>query len=336
MIARVADHCFWFGRYLERVESTARLLQVTSSLALDAELTPRQCWLPLIITSGEQENFARLRGDEAAGDGEVVQEYLSFAPDCPVSLVRSVAAARENARSIREVISLEAWESINELHLYLSGGAGRVEYGELRYGFYKQLRRETQLCQGLLRATMLADAPLDFIWLGVLLERLGQTARILDVQYHALTTATVQAATGAERAVAEVALWLSLLRACYGFEPFTKSHHGSVTGAAVARFLIFEKKFPRSVRHCLASARERLVKLRPPGQADLRALLRLRALDASLGDHSAASLDHGAVHALLTQVVDETQVAAAEIAEDLLQAPIPAPQPAVMTQAQAR
>ena len=336
MIARVADHCFWFGRYLERIESMARLLQVTGALALDAELTPLQCWGPVVITSGEQENFARLCGEAAASDGETVQEYLSFRNDCPVSLARSVAAARENARSIREVISLEAWESINELHLFMSGdgasgGAAREEFGELRYGFYKRVRREVQLCQGLLRATMLQDAPLDFIWLGVLLERLGQTARILDVHHHAFTAAAQNSAPQDDaHAVVETALWLSLLRACYGFEPFMKRHHGPVTGQAVASFLIFEEKFPRSVRHCLASARQRLWAIRPPAQLEmpgLRALERLRALDGWLTEKQTGALDAVTVHELLTQVVDETHSAAAEISLDLLGAPIVAAAP---------
>ena len=329
MIARVADHCFWFGRYLERAESMARLLQVTGALALDAELTPQQCWVPVIITSGEEENFARVCGEAASSDGEVVQEYLSFHGQSPVSLARSVSAARENARSIREVISLEAWESINELHLYMSGGQAREEFGELRYGFYKRVRREVQLCQGLLRATMLHDAPLDFIWLGVLLERLGQTARILDVHHHAFTAAAETRPDDAHNVV-ETALWLSLLRACYGFEPFMKRHHGPVTGQAVASFLIFEEKFPRSVRHCLASARQRLWAIRPPAQLEmpgLRALERLRALDGWLTEKQTGALDAVTVHELLTQVVDETHSAAAEISLDLLGAPIVAAAP---------
>ena len=331
MIARVADHCFWFGRYLERAESMARLLQVTGALALDAELTPLQCWGPVIITSGEQDNFARLCGEAAASDGEVVQGYLSFRNDCPVSLARSVAAARENARSIREVISLEAWESINELQLFMSGGAAHEEFGELRYGFYKRVRREVQLCQGLLRGTMLHDAPLDFIWLGVLLERLGQTARILDVHHHAFTAAaTLRGQQDDAHQIVETALWLSLLRACYGFEPFMKSHHGPVTGQAVASFLIFEEKFPRSVRHCLASARQRLWAIRPPAQLEmqgLRALERLRALDGWLSEKATGALDAVTVHELLTQVVDETHSAAAEISLDLLGAPMVAAAP---------
>jgi uncharacterized alpha-E superfamily protein len=318
MISRVADHCFWFGRYLERAESTARLLQVTSALALDSDLTQLECWEPVIITAGEQERFLELRGADAAADGEVVQEYLTFNDEVPVCLRRSVAAARDNARSVREVVSLEAWESINELHLWIQGPAARVAFDQHRYGFYRHVRRETQLCMGLLRGAMLHDAPLDFIWLGLLLERIGQTARILDVHHHALTTA--QIAGPEAHPVVEVAVWLSLLRACYGFEAFMKSHRGAVTGEAVASFLIFEGRFPRAIRHCVRRAREGLTQVRPPrnGPPALLALARLKALEERLDRQAAVPLDDAGVHELLTAVVDEAQAACDEIAIGLL------------------
>jgi len=130
MISRVADNCFWFGRYLERAESTARLLQVTSALALDGDLTPLQSWQPVVIIAGERERFVAAKGEEALGDGEVVQEYLSFGR-VGVCIERSIAAARENARSVREVVSLEAWESINELHLWMQSTAARCSTAPL-------------------------------------------------------------------------------------------------------------------------------------------------------------------------------------------------------------
>src|SRR6185436_18700026 len=105
---------------------------------------------------------------------------------------------------------------------------------EHRYDFYRRVRREVQLCLGLLRSTMLHDTPLDFIWMGVLLERCGQTARALDVQHHALTSAP-----GQHQEVA-TAIWLTMLRACSGFEPFMKRHRGQVSGATVAAFLMLE------------------------------------------------------------------------------------------------
>jgi len=317
MISRVADHCFWFGRYMERAESTARVLQVTAALAIDSDLLPQQCWLPVVIIAGEREGFARECGEDTLGDGEAVQEYLVFGK-APVSLEQSIAAARENARSIREVISLEVFESINELHLWIQSPRARLDFDEHRYGFYRHVRRETQLGLGLLRGTMLHDAPLDFIWLGVMLERTGQTARILDVHHHAFTTA----ASGVAEAnpVVEVSLWLSLLRACYGFESFMKSHRGAVSAQAVSSFLLWEPRFPRSVRHCLRRARERLEQIRPPNGRlpALRAQERLRALDAWLEGSAGKALEDEELHQTLTKVVVETDAACDEIAVELL------------------
>lgn len=305
MISRVADHCFWFGRYLERTESTARVLAVTSNLALDAELTLEQCWLPVIIVAGEKEQFFDRHGEESAGWSEAVPRYMTWEEDNLTSILRSVAAVRENARSIREVLSLEAWETTNELYLWMSSPDARAEYDKDRYAFYRHIRRQVQLCLGLLRSTMLHDTPLHFIWLGVMLERVGQTARVLDVHHHAFTHLPER------QEVVETALWLSLLRACSGYEPFMKRNQGKVTGAAVAAFLIFERDFPRSIGYCLDAATDRFFKyIRPLDQPALpgaASAARLEALAGYLRTRPTASesLDEN-IHALLTHVVDET------------------------------
>src|SRR3989442_3451445 len=143
MLSRGADHCSWFGRSRERTESPARLLQVTASLALDSELTPQQCWQPVVITAGEQERFTQLCGPFAAADGDAVQRYLTLDERVPVSLRRSVAAARENARSSRDVSSLEAWEIVNELYLYLESATAREDFEDHPYGFYRRDPRAT-------------------------------------------------------------------------------------------------------------------------------------------------------------------------------------------------
>lgn len=327
MISRVADHCFWLGRYLERAESTARLLQVTAGLALDAELTPEQCWAPIVITAGEQTRFPELCGAEAMGQGEAVQHYLTFDARVGVSLVRSVGAARENARSIREVISLEAWETLNALYLYLNGPQARAEYDEERDAFFRKVRREVQLCVSLLRASMLHDHPLHFVWLGVHLERVGQTARILDVHHHAFLSPSRDDAQ-----VVQVSLWLSLLKACYGFEAFMKSHRGAVTASAVASFLIFEPRFPRSVRHGLREAHAMVALLRPPSVdvVNQRTSAKLAQLDAWLDERQRLNgLDAQAVHELLTRVVDEVHALGDLVQLELIQA---SPGPQAQTQ----
>jgi uncharacterized alpha-E superfamily protein len=315
VIARVADHCFWLGRYIERAESTARVLQVTGALALDAELPPVRCWYPVVIVAGQEKDFVARHDRAALGDSELVQRYLVSDDENPVSLRRSVAAARENARSIREVVSLEVWQVINELHVFFGQGEAEAMFLHDRDALYARVQRSTQLGLGLLRSTMLHDAPLDYIWLGVLLERVSQTGRLLDVQHHALV------AEGAPHPILETALWLSLLRACSGFEAFMKRNRGKVTGASVAAFLILEPRFPRSVTYCTTSARQRLAAICESDGGDVAgsaALARLVALERWLATLPPDSLHGTRVHEVLTHVVDEVQVACDGVMSELL------------------
>lgn len=317
MISRVADHCFWFGRYVERTESTARLLATTHNLALDAELEPAACWRPVVVVAGEEAAFRARWGDDDAAfaDGERVEDTLTWDDDTAVSIKRSVGAARWNARTIREAVSLEAWEATNELHLWLSGDAARTEFRERRFDFYRRVRSGTQLVLGLLRSTMLHDEPLDFIWLGVMLERVSQTARILDVHHHAFTRAS------ARHEVLATALWLSLLRSLSGYEPFMKRHQGRVSSDAVVHFLIGEDRFPRSVAYCVRSAYERLCGIRPPTATELpggQTLERLRVLDELVRTQRGELHDGEDVHELLTTVVDETHAICDSLGKELL------------------
>ncbi len=331
MIARVADHCFWFGRYLERAESTARLLAATTTLALDAELPAALCWRPVIVVAGEEAQFAARHdaADPAApawGNGELVQRFMTWDDRAGVSLQASINAARWNARAIRDVVSLEAWEVVNELQLWMGGSAAAAEWHGARDGFYRHVRRMTQLTLGLLRSTMLHDEPLNFIWLGVLLERVGQTARTLDVHHHALDElATAALGLGADdaeagREVVATALWLTLLRALSGSEPFARRVHGRITADAVARFLVDEPLFPRSIAYGVHAAHDRLAAISrganvaTPGAA----LTRLADLEAWLGHAAQADRSVVATHALLTRVVDDVHAACDDLGREFL------------------
>jgi uncharacterized alpha-E superfamily protein len=313
MISRVADHCFWLGRYLERVESAARVLGVTRNLALDVGLNPRHLWLPVIIVSGEEERFAAHPDGGAPDDGERVQDYMTWDEENPSSIRSSLAAARVNARSIREVVSLETWEALNALYLWAGSPRARTEWREDRHAFYRRIRTSAQSLLGIVRGTMLHDDAIHFIFLGVMLERAGQTSRILDVHHHAFR------ALGSH-VVIETALWLALLRACSGFEPFMKLHQGQVGPDAVARFLVLEPLFPRSVRFSLRAAKARLARIRPPAQPDLpgaESWRRLHALAQWLGERE-PDFDPAALHPLLTHVVDETSAIAGVMGRELL------------------
>lgn len=313
MIARVADNCLWFGRYLERAESTARLLRVTRDLAFDTALPPAQCWQPLVIVSGEYPAFVEKHGAAAAGRGEVVQRYLTWSDECGVSMKRSVASARELARTMRDVMSHDVWTEVNALHLWVNDPDGARAYEEGRDDFYREVQRRTQLALGLVRSTMLHDQPMHFLWLGVMLERVGQMARILDMHHHTLQ---------GERPhqVVELSLWLALLRACSGAEAFMKRHRGRLSRAAVSSFLLFEPQFPRSLSYCLQSARSTMRRLwieeRGPASAS-RALALTESLCGWM-ESEAPAWSRGALHELLTAVVERTAAIAGAVAEELL------------------
>jgi len=296
------------------------MLSATASLAIDAELPPAQVWRPIIVVSGEEDEFRTRVAEDADehpawGDGDIVQRFMVWDETNGVSLARSVAGARWNARSIREVLSLEAWETVNELHLWLNGGDGEALYAHQRESFYHQVRRSTQLTLGLARSTMLHDEPLDFLWLGVLLERVNQTARMLDVHHHAFTSLPNR------NEIVETAVWLTLLRALSGSEAYMKRSGGRISSDAVARFLISERAFPRSIAYCVHSALDRLAVIRPPDAHELPggiSLERLRVLDTWVAARIKDPLVGSSVHELLTHVVDEVAAICGTLGKELL------------------
>lgn len=318
LISRVADHCFWFGRYLERAEATARSLRSTREALMGGSLDARVSWLPVIIAAGEQQRFAEHFADpSAAQDGALVQQYMVWEPRNLSSLRSSIMAVRSNARSIRDHLSLEVWEQVNGLHWWIEDESdqhgARWTWAHDRHAFYARIAESMALTAGLLRTTMLRDTPLDFIILGSMLERASQTARILDVQHHALELSK-------PHVVVDTALWLALLRACAGYEPFMRRHRGRVSGTAVAGFLIQDPLFPRSIGFALESSLARLAAIRPsearalPGE---RSQARLAALHAWLAERAPEELS-GDVHEILTHVVDEVHAICSAIASELL------------------
>jgi uncharacterized alpha-E superfamily protein len=303
VISRVADACFWLGRYLERTDATARILTVLHNLVLDGEVPPEQAWRPVMRTVGEEPRFLLRFGAPAIADGETVQRYMTWDDQNPSCLRASITKARENTRSIREVVSLEVWETINELYLWLGENRAADMWRENRFGFFTRILRSTSLCQGLLAETMLHDKPLHFVRLGTDLERAAHTVRMLDEHHRA-----IDGALNADEDV-ETALWLALLRASLGFEPFMKLNHGLLSGREALLFLLGEPRFPGSVRHALSAARDRLERIRPPEDPDLpgaATLERLRALDAWVAGLSLQVAPPADIHAALGRIAVET------------------------------
>jgi uncharacterized alpha-E superfamily protein len=244
MISRVAEHCFWMSRYLERSENTARVLDVNRTLLLDFDVPAEQQWKPLLIISGIHE-FAD------SSNAEAVQHHLTWDEENPCSIVSSLAYARENARIIREIISGDMWERINFYYRWLFEPVARSMYEYDRNEFYSQVKRINELLYGIAEGTMAHGEAWEFYRMGKYLERACQTARILDVKYHMLLPTPDFVNTPIDNAH-----WMAILKSCSGYEPFHKQRQSFEAGTAIADFLIFDPIFPRSVRRCLLYCQE--------------------------------------------------------------------------------
>jgi uncharacterized alpha-E superfamily protein len=321
VISRVAESCFWLNRYVERVEVLARMLQVNLAFQLDIDLPDAERWRPLIVVTGQEADFLARHGADSAEDPEVVQEYLTWSTDNPSSLFSSLRAARENARRIRETISLEMWEVVNDLWVFLTRREGRQAYHKDRDAFYRRLRDQSLLFHGVAQATMLHEDPFQFMRLGTALERVSQTARILDVKHHGIGPT---AAGAAEEVPGEAAQWLAMLRFCSAVEPFLKREDNVLCGRAVAAFLLFDPSFPRSVTHSLARTRNFLELLGASGPPEIGA--RARRLVAETCE-ALAKLDIDAVlgaglHETATWVVQTAAEIASSVEQEYFHPPV--------------
>jgi len=313
MISRVAGNCFWLNRYVERAGSMARLLRVNRAFVPGVDLPQLQRWHPLVIVAGEEDNYRRFFGEDE--NGETVQEYLTWDRRNSTSVVESVRCARENARTAREVVSSEMWETINALWHWLKRGPGRRLYRSDRDHFYQHIREMGELFHGQADETMLNGEPLAFMRLGRYLERAGQTARLMDVQYHTFPD---------ERAMNDpirLAQWSALLACCSATEPFQKRSFGTPSARDVVNFLLFEPDLPRSVSHCLRAARHSLVQVRGYGSNRIGTVSTalLEALLSHVALREGQPLVGTNLHEELTYLVDSVSDLCAAVEQEFFQ-----------------
>jgi uncharacterized alpha-E superfamily protein len=169
--------------------------------------------------------------------------------------------AREGARTIRETLSLEMWEALNSAWIWLSAGAGRRLYNRERLAFYEEVMRRCHQFHGACQNTMLHEEPFDFMRLGLNMERVGQTSRVLDLQHHTFGPKK----EGPDSAV-HAAEWIAILRCCAAYESFFKRSAAPLSGPAVADFLLLHPALPNSVHHTLGRAWNFLARIRGRGE----------------------------------------------------------------------
>ena len=209
MLSRVADSIYWMSRYVERAENVARFIEVNLQLMLDAPDGQDQQWQPLVNITGDHEDFAKRCGAPTQPN---VIEFLAFDPVNPNSILSCLRAARENARTVREIISSEMWLQLNKFYLMVNSAAENPKALSLLQEFFSEVKNASHLFTGKAAATMTHGEAWHFARLGRALERADKTSRILDVKYFILLRSVEDVGTPFDDIQ-----WAALLRSASAF-----------------------------------------------------------------------------------------------------------------------
>lgn len=282
MLSREADAMFWIGRYVERAEATARIVDVQYHSELEGAFpmtegessAPGGLWGPILAITGDARFFAQRHGDDQSERN--VLDYFTFDRSNPNSITASVTRARENARGVREMISSEMYESLNMFYLE----ATRWDVDKILevspHGFFTQIKNASHLFHGIADRTLPLGEARAFLECGMFLERADKTARILDVKYHILLREEEIGGTLDQHQ------WTAVLKSVGAFEAFRKTHRFGITPDKVVSFLVLNPTFPSSICYAVAHTERALRDIglshqEPPSNRAERLIGRLHA-----------------------------------------------------------
>lgn len=250
MLSRVAESVYWMSRYVERAENVARFVDVNLHLMLDSPAGQRPNWESLVLTTGDHRWFIERYGDATP---EAVTRFLTFDREYPNSILSSVSRARENARTIRDIISREMWQQLNEFYLMVLGAsqAGPSSPGEMT-DFYNRVKLSGIYFEGVTNATLSRGDAWHFANLGRMLERADKTSRIVDVKYFTLLPTVRDVGTTLDQLG-----WVALLNSASALQMYRQVHHVT-TPEHVAEFLVLDRAFPRAIHRCVIEAQASL------------------------------------------------------------------------------
>jgi len=249
MLSRVGDSIYWLGRYLERAENYARFINVHINLSLDLPPGVEEQWAPLILATGDKVQYTSLHGNDF--DREKAIHFLAFDTQNQNSIISTVSAARENARTIRESISKETWEVLNELYFCMKDLQKNDKWNEEgEEGCFKSIQYQLQLISGIAANTVPRNQGWYFSELGRFIERADKTSRILDVKYHTLLPSPDEVGSPLD-----FLHWGALLKSVSGFNVYRRLH-GKLDAGRIVDYMVLDRYFPRSILFCLMSLEE--------------------------------------------------------------------------------
>ncbi|KRI00357.1 alpha-E domain-containing protein [Curvibacter sp. PAE-UM] len=314
MLSRTADHLYWMNRYTERAENTARMLNVNyeTSLLPQSAAVAQVGWQGLLSISELLPSYTALYGEVTA---KGVMEFMVSDEDNPSSIISCLRAARENARAVRGTLTTEVWETQNQTWLSVNRMLKSGEFERDPGQFFEWVKFRSHLSRGVAVGTMLMDESLHFMRLGTFLERADNTARLVDVKFHAAQRDFFGNGKQKDQEY-DFYHWSAILRSVSGFEIYRKVYRDVIRPERVAELLILRPDMPRSLH---ASMNEVVSNLHlvgsDSGSETLRHAGKLRAeLQYGRIDEILAT----GLHAFLTQFLDRVNDIGLRISRDFL------------------
>ena len=304
MLSRAAENLYWFGRYIQRAENTARIVSVHQYLLLDLPRTVEFGWAPMVEILGADKLYEQHY--TAYSEADVVR-FLLIDRENPGSILSSLHAAREILRTIRESTPRDLWERLNDLYYFVRERGERHLPRGKRQELLNRVTDVALLIYGMLASNMNRDEGFQFVRLGTNLEQADMTTRILDVRSSDL----IQPITP-ELAPFKSIQWMGVLRSLAAYQMFRRQMRSRVNGTNVLCFLLQSREFPRSVAFCLGMIRSTQPWL-PQSRAVERQLERLIAIVAD------ADIDR-LVEGGIPEFMDELQVGIAQLHGHLAEA----------------
>lgn len=246
MLSRVANSVYWMHRYIERAENYARFMSVNFNLALDLPPNVDQQWEPLLIATADNDLFKQHYSKPTR---ENVIQFMTFDKRNPNSILMCLSNARENARTIREVISKEMWEHLNQFYMVVRDTPPKQQWelGQTQH-FLTEIRNSTQLFYGIIDATITRNEAWHFGRLGRFMERADKTSRFLDVKYFTLLPEIELVGS-----TIDLMIWSAVLKSVSAYN-MHRQQYRSLTPSSIIEFLILDRMFPRAVGHCVRQA----------------------------------------------------------------------------------
>jgi uncharacterized alpha-E superfamily protein len=309
MLSRVAENIYWLARYVERAENTARLVRVNSHLMLDtpAGITPG--WAPLVDITGLHDAFY---GVEREPNERNIVRFLIGDAHSTGSILCALGAARENCRTVRDVLPRSSWEKLNELYLFAKENiqSGLTKGG--RDNFLDGIISGSQQINGLLGSVMYRDAAWQFARIGRNIERADMTTRIIDVRSTDLFADDLL-----ESRSLDTLQWISVLRSLSGYQVYRRHVAIRVSRPDVLAFLFHDSVFPRSVLHCVNAVDESLGELENTGLP----MRRVHSLQSKLRRTKVDELSQESLH----EFIDKLQIGIMDLHMSLAESYFPPP-----------